>query len=70
MAFPATDSSAPAADVAKNLQSAAPKNTGKGPSLVSVNAAGTSENVTNRSPDDDFSPKPPSGGGVGLRRVK
>ena len=70
MAFPVTDSSAPTADVAKNLQSDAPKPSGKGPSLVSVNPAGTSENVANSSPEDDFSPKPPAGGGVGLRRVK
>lgn len=70
MAFPATDSSAPTTDVAKNLQSAAQKTAVKGPSLVSVKPVSASENVTHNTSDDDFSPKPPTGGGVSLRRVK
>lgn len=70
MAFPATDSSVPTKDVAKDLRAAGQKNAVKGPSLVPVNPAGIGEKPTNHSSTDDFSPKPPTGGGVSLRRVK
>ena len=70
MAFPATATPDPTGTVAKNLQPVDSQKAPKGPSLVSVSGVSTHESVTNSSPDDDSSPKPPAGGGLGLRRVK
>jgi stringent starvation protein B len=70
MAFPATDKQVAALDVAKQPQPASATSQAKAPALVSVVTSSHRENASDASSETDPTPRPPTGGGAGLRRVK